>query len=576
MSELDTMRVVTDRSTTTHEAARISDEPSVDNGSRVADEVVLVDDSGHQIGTAARSEVHTLHTPLHRAFSVYIFDANGRTLITRRALTKVAWPGVWSNSCCGHPRPGETTPEAITRRVREELGIGVRDIEVALPDFRYRAVDATGVVEHEICPVYVARSDDEPLPDPDEVMDHAWVPWDDAVRSLTSAPQVFSPWMVLQTPQLRDALPHGAPRADSGSVHPSPSLEDTLSTVRQLLVAEGQWTQEFWSSTGLQPEDDPVLKQDLPTWLAQLVDGSGKLIRPRMCHWGFVAAGGTADTSTYSDVCRAAAALELLHVFALIHDDVMDESEWRRGRVSAHAQARDWHTGAQALGSASRFGDNIAILLGDLAHMQADRLVSGLPTGFRNAWYELCAELIAGQGADLTGAAALSRSFEQAERVARLKSGAYTIERPLLLGALAAEIDERGQAALHSYGLKLGHAFALRDDILGVWGDPAITGKPGGDDLRSRKPTMLWMAAEEGLNGAGLEALHRVGTPHEAADDVSTVQAAMIEAGMLDDAEAQVSQWVESALADLGCDSLSAEGVEGLTAMAHRVAWRDA
>lgn len=574
------MRVVTHQPTTTPEGARINDDYAVDEVRRVPDEVILVDDEGRQIGTAPRSEVHTPATPLHRAFSVYIFDADGRTLITRRALTKVAWPGVWSNSCCGHPRPGEPTPEAITRRVREELGIRVRDIKVALPDFRYRAVDASGVVENEICPVYVARSDDEPMPNPDEVMDHAWVPWDDAVTSLTSAPQVFSPWMVLQTPPLRDAMPRGVPGQQSESSQPTssrttPSVDDTLRTVRQLLVAEAEWTAELWASTGLQPGDDPVLKQDLPTWLAALVDGSGKLIRPRMCHWGYVAAGGAADTTAYSDVCRAAAALELLHVFALIHDDVMDESEWRRGRVSAHAQARDWHIGAEALGNAQRFGDNIAILLGDLAHMQADRLVSGLPPDFRDAWHELCAELIAGQGADLTGAAALARSFEQAERVARLKSGAYTIERPLLLGALAAGIDEEGQTALHSYGLKLGRAFALRDDILGVWGDPAVTGKPGGDDLRSRKPTVLWMAAEKGLTGAGLDALHRVGTDTEGGDDVLIVQQAMLDVGMRDDAETQVSQWVESALDDLGCDSLSVQGVEGLTLMAHRVAWRD-
>jgi len=576
VSELDLMRVVTDQATTTHKMDRIDDIYAVEDGARVADEVILVDDEGRQIGTAPRSEVHTPQTPLHRAFSVYIFDADGRTLITRRALTKVAWPGVWSNSCCGHPRPGEPTPEAITRRVREELGIRVRDIEVALSDFRYRAVDASGVVENEICPVYVARSDDEPIPDPDEVMDHAWVSWDDAVRSLASAPQVFSPWMVLQTPPLRDAMPHGVPGQEGASPPASPSVDDTLSTVRQLLVAEAEWTATFWASTGLQPGDDPVLKQNLPTWLAALVDGSGKLIRPRMCHWGYVAAGGAGGTTAYSDVCRAAAALELLHVFALIHDDVMDESEWRRGRISAHAQARDWHTGAGALGNAQRFGDNIAILLGDLAHMQADRLVSGLPTDFRDAWHELCTELIAGQSADLTGAAALSRSFAQAERVARLKSGAYTIERPLLLGALAAGIDEKGHTALHAYGLKVGRAFALRDDILGVWGDPTVTGKPGGDDLRSRKPTVLWMAAEQGLAGAGLEALHRVGTDAEGGGDVLAVQQAMVDAGMRADAETQVSQWVESALADLECDSLSVQGVEGLTLMAHRVAWRDA
>ncbi|MGB3828297.1 MAG: isopentenyl-diphosphate Delta-isomerase [Ornithinimicrobium sp.] len=546
------------------------------------DDVVLVDDHGEQLGTAPRSEVHTTQTPLHRAFSVYLFDPQGRTLITRRALTKVAWPGVWSNSCCGHPRPGESMDAAIERRVGEELGVGVRDLAVVLPDFRYRAVDASGIVEHEVCPVYVGRVDDDPSPDPDEVMDYAWVPWPDAVDALTHAPAVFSPWMGLQVPLLGRDLPpavrpldQDATNAHEATDPSSPSVEDTLGAVHRLLEGEAQWAQSFWATTGLEPQDDPILEQDLPTWLASLVDGRGKMIRPRMCHWGYVAAGGLRDDPAYGDLCQAAAALELLHVFALIHDDVMDESHWRRGRPAAHAQARDWHVHGEGHGDPARFGDNIAILLGDLAHMQADRMVSGLPRHFRDAWHELCTELIAGQGADLTGAAASSRSYAQADRVARLKSGSYTIERPLLLGALAAGAGREGHQALASYGRRLGQAFALRDDILGVWGDPEVTGKPGGDDLRSRKPTILWMLAQEGLQGDGRSALCRVGTAQEGAEDVSTVQRAMLDAGLRDRVESQVSQLVEEALADLGTGSLSAEGTHGLRRMAERVAWRE-
>ncbi len=561
MSELDTIRILTD-------------------------DVILVDDDGLQVGTAPRSEVHTTQTALHRAFSVYLFDTQGRTLITRRALGKVAWPGVWSNSCCGHPRPGESTLEAIERRVGEELGVKVRDLSVLLPDFRYRAVDASGIVEHEICPVYFGRVDHDPSPDPDEVMDYAWVPWADAVDALTYAPAVFSPWMGLQVPLLSRDLPslpqvsapevRASPPASHRHATPhTPAVEETLSAVDGLLQEEARWARGVWASTGLQPQDDRILKQDLPTWLGTLVAGRGKMIRPRMCHWGYVAAGATADTQAYADLCRAAAALEMLHVFALIHDDVMDESQWRRGQRAAHAQARDWHAEIGGHGSAARFGDNIAILLGDLAHMQADRLVAGLPPDFRDKWHELCAELIAGQGADLTGAATASRSYEQADRVARLKSGSYTIERPLLLGALAGGVKARGQEALHGYGRRLGQAFALRDDILGVWGDPAVTGKPGGDDLRSRKPTVLWMLAQERLGGPGLEALHRVGTDRESDDDVRVVQQAMVDARICDQAESQVSQLVEEALAELQTGSLTPEGTEGLRLMAEQVAWRE-
>ncbi len=179
------------------------------------DEVVLVDDAGRPLGTAPRLEVHTADTPLHLAFSVHLLDPHGRTLLTRRALSKRTWPGVWTNTCCGHPRPGEAPGDAVRRRVREELGLTLGDLEVVLPDFRYRAVDAGGVVEHEICPVHLAVVDHapEPAPDPAEVAEHAWVPWADLHAAATALPAVFSPWMVLQLRELGPA-PRWLPGVD--------------------------------------------------------------------------------------------------------------------------------------------------------------------------------------------------------------------------------------------------------------------------------------------------------------------------------------------------------------------------
>ena len=146
---------------------------------REEDLVELVDQAGQVIGQAARATVHHGNTPRHRAFSVYLSDAAGRVLMTRRALSKLTWPGVWSNSCCGHPRPGETDVAAIHRRVREELGVEVTDVEVMLPNFSYTATDPHGLVENEHCPVYRAVIVDSAVmrPDPDEVMDYQWLTW---------------------------------------------------------------------------------------------------------------------------------------------------------------------------------------------------------------------------------------------------------------------------------------------------------------------------------------------------------------------------------------------------------------
>lgn len=540
----------------------------------LSDHVVLVDETGRDAGTAPRRSVHTQDTPLHRAFSVYLFDDEGRTLLTRRALAKVAWPGVWSNSCCGHPAPGESDEQAIHRRVREELGVGATSVQVALPAFRYRAVDVSGVVENEVCPVYVARIDPADLaPDPAEVMEHSWVPWADAAAAVTAAPRTFSPWMVLQVPELAAHLARAGVPGTPCARH-VPDRQETLSRVDDLLTRESHWMSEQWTAAGVAMDAAPIT-EELPQWLDGLLRGTGKRIRPSMCHWGYVAAGGTAGTTAYDQLVRVAAALEVLHLFALIHDDVMDESEVRRGAPSAHALARQRHREAGAHGESARFGDNIAVLLGDLAHMQADRLVAPLPQTFRDAWYELCAELIAGQHADLVGAAVDHRTFEQAQRIAQLKSGAYTIERPLLLGAMAAGADQPVCRALTSYGRHLGRAFALRDDILGAWGDVFATGKPNGDDLRNGKPTVLWVMAQQLLTGEPAGALHRVGTPGARPGDVELLQEAMVDAGLRDRAESQVRGQVEAALAALDGVSLDAAGRAGLVSSAAAIAWRD-
>jgi len=170
-----------------------------------ADHVVTVDDEGNRTGTFDRSAVHTTETPLHLAFSCYVLDDAGRLLLTRRALAKRTWPGVWTNSFCGHTRWTETSEESVTRHAEHELSLGLADLEVAVPGFRYRAVDASGVVENEICPVYAARAASGVVANADEVVELAWADPRDVVRAVDATPWAFSPWMVLQVAALRSA-----------------------------------------------------------------------------------------------------------------------------------------------------------------------------------------------------------------------------------------------------------------------------------------------------------------------------------------------------------------------------------
>ncbi|MDO4412348.1 isopentenyl-diphosphate Delta-isomerase [Cutibacterium sp.] len=178
------------------------------------DLVILLDDDGNQIGTAPRATVHSRHTPRHLAFSCHVLDVGGRVLMTRRALTKVAWPGVWTNTCCGHPRVGESIIDAAVRRTHQELGLDLdpRRMRVVLPDFSYRATDAGGIVEDELCPVVIARlSLPEELvelnPDPEEVEEATWVGWQDMYGLARSMPALLSPWAVEQILEFGPELP---------------------------------------------------------------------------------------------------------------------------------------------------------------------------------------------------------------------------------------------------------------------------------------------------------------------------------------------------------------------------------
>lgn len=169
--------------------------------------VVLLDEQRRPIGTMPKSQVHHADTPLHLAFSVYVFDERARFLATRRALTKRTWAGVWTNSCCGHPAPGEDIAEAAGRRLLQELGLTATRIDLVLPDFAYRATGANGVTENEVCPVFVARVTGDPAPDAAEVADWRWVQWSDFRLLADTAPWALSPWAAAQVTELPADLP---------------------------------------------------------------------------------------------------------------------------------------------------------------------------------------------------------------------------------------------------------------------------------------------------------------------------------------------------------------------------------
>lgn len=166
------------------------------------EQVILLTETGEANGVLAKSEVHHSETPLHLAFSSYLFDGAGRLLLTTRARSKKTWPGVLTNTCCGHPAPGEDIVDTVGRRVRQELGVEATEITLVLPRFRYRAVMPDGVVENEMCPVFRARATGDPAPDPSEVDSFEWVNWTEFAEDVLSGRRDVSPWCAEQVAEL--------------------------------------------------------------------------------------------------------------------------------------------------------------------------------------------------------------------------------------------------------------------------------------------------------------------------------------------------------------------------------------
>jgi len=307
--------------------------------------------------------------------------------------------------------------------------------------------------------------------------------------------------------------------------------------------------------------------------LARMVVGGGKRLRPVFTYWGFVGAGGS---PTDPRVIDAGAAFELLHAFALFHDDIMDGSVARRGATTTHESMQAEHRARRWSGDARRFGDGAAILIGDLSFVYADMLLSHLgPRGWQ-MWNELRVELNIGQYLDMLGSAQNERRPEKAARICRYKSGKYTIERPLHLGALLADEATPLLESYSAYGLPLGDAFQLRDDVLGAFGDSAVTGKPVGDDLREAKPTPLMALAMSRATQSQREVLSRVGVGVLSDTDVARVQQAIVDCGALAEMETTIERLTNEAIDAISVASIDTEVRAELVELARFVSDRRA
>ncbi|GHD17689.1 geranylgeranyl pyrophosphate synthase [Nocardiopsis kunsanensis] len=297
--------------------------------------------------------------------------------------------------------------------------------------------------------------------------------------------------------------------------------------------------------------------------IAALVSAGGKRLRPTFCLLGHLAAGGSPTSSLIVD---CAAGLELIHVGALIHDDVLDAAETRRGAPTAHVRRIREHNDNGWKGEARRYGEGTAILAGDLADILADRLTAGLPVQARPVWNELLTEIIIGQHLDVAVAAESLVDPEISRWIAVCKSGRYSIHRPLLLGAAVTGREDLAPA-FEAYGEALGEAFQLRDDLIDAFGDSDVAGKPVGLDLEQHKMTLLLsLAAEQDPEVRSLIEKPRW--------DLPRLQDRLESTGVGQVVEERIDHLVDSAVGALQGAGLGAPWRSELTALAHEVAYR--
>ncbi len=329
---------------------------------------------------------------------------------------------------------------------------------------------------------------------------------------------------------------------------------------------------------------------------SQLLCG-GKRMRPAFCVWGYVAAAGIPSDEELKSLLAAAGSLDVLHVSALIHDDLMDSSDLRRGRPAAHRQFEALHANAGWLGDSAAFGRSGAILLGDLLVMWSAQMLHG--AGLDQSTLEralpiveaMRTEVTCGQYLDIVAQAhplrkrapaigslrpTIELALDDASRVVEYKAARYTVQRPCQMGAALGGGDDELYFALGAYGSPLGRAFQFRDDLLGVFGDPKVTGKPAGDDLREGKRTVLVAHSYAHAGDAGQKLLlQRLGDPGLDETGINELQQVIVESGARDAVESMINEYYERALKALHDTEITEEGRAGLTALADAAVRRE-
>lgn len=544
--------------------------------------IVLLDESGHAVGAAPKLASHHEDTPLHLAFTVYAFDSAERLLLTRRSLAKKTWPGVWTNTCCGHPIPGESLADAVARRVRAELGCGLTAADVVVDRIRYRAEMGNGITENEMGPVVRVLLDGPVAPDPDETDQVRWVPWPDLVHQVETGTAGLSPWCEITIRRLAVignrpwTWPVVNPARAIPALGPQNACCATLSRGGADKPDDGHSTsgnrpmgvKEILSSAraGIDPAYRRALDVLAPGvrhvlgyhagWWEQ--DGSaaaatGKAFAPALTFLCARVAGGPESEER---AVAAAVAVEMIHDASLIHDDISDDDRMRRHRPAA------WDV----------FGTGVALSAATcLFPLAADQLsdrddVAELDRAIRQTYEGQTDDCAFEHRDDVT----LAEYLGMVEK----KVGAL-MAAACVLGARAGGAARKQQEHYRAFAQYLGTAYMISDDLLGIWSDPNVTGKPLYSDLTARKKTAPVLEALTRSSEA--RALYTRHTPLDPAT-VARIAVLIEECGARAWAEAEADRWLALALDSLDSAAscpVDSDAVTALRTLAHAAVRRN-
>ncbi len=352
--------------------------------------------------------------------------------------------------------------------------------------------------------------------------------------------------------------------SNSGQHENPKSIASIVDPINQRLAEAIRTERKLWEKID-SSLSDPFMS------LEDLVFSGGKRLRPAFFYWAHVGAGGDPNSAEATNI---AAAIEMLHAFALAHDDVMDRSEERRGEPSIWQRFANLHSEHAWQGNPVHFGEAVAILVGDLAHVLADKLMEHTSPTVSQLWEELRVEVNIGQYLDVLSGATGKFDQSSARKILEYKTGRYSVQRPLQLGAaLAGQYDEFSKP-FTTFGQPVGVVFQLRDDILGVFGNSDQTGKPTGDDLREGKPTPLMAEAFARASEQQKNILSKIGSRDLSDEDIFDIQEVVEETGAKDAIEKEIQDLTGMALTTLSSMTLEGNASEALSELAHFVAYR--